>query len=403
MNGEIRYDSNRVRLRTGEYEKGNGQYEYRYTVFGKQFSVYSKTLEGLREKEEQIISRKEEQNKKYNQYRTTLNDIFELWKELKRGIRTNTFQNYCYLYEHYIQDSIGRRYISTIKKSDVKRFFNYLADERRLKAGTLDGVQTILHQVLQIAVDDEWMASNPSDNALKELKRAHNLYTKKRIALTRVEQSLLLEFLSKNDFNSRWYPITVILLGTGMRVGEATGLRWCDVDFENNWIDVNHTLIYGRGKGGCTFTINDTKTPASKRLIPMTEQVRMAFLQEKKIQEEMGVVCEVAVDGYTDFVFVNRFGGLYNQSTINNAYKRIIRDCNDVELLKNENPKVLLPNFSCHNLRHTFATRLCESGMNIKMVQDILGHTDISTTMDIYTHVTREMRREAKECMEKYF
>lgn len=120
MSSEIRYDSNRVRLRTGEYERGNRQYEYRYTVFGKQFSIYAKTLEDLREKEVQIISQKEERNKKYNQYRTTLNDVFELWKELKRGIRANTFRNYCYVYEHYIEDSIGRRYISTIKKSDVK-------------------------------------------------------------------------------------------------------------------------------------------------------------------------------------------------------------------------------------------------------------------------------------------
>ena len=85
MNGEIRYDSKRVRLRTGEYEKNNGQYEYRYAIFGKQISVYDRTLEGLREKEEQILSQKEERNKKYNQYRTTLNDVFELWRELKRG------------------------------------------------------------------------------------------------------------------------------------------------------------------------------------------------------------------------------------------------------------------------------------------------------------------------------
>lgn len=185
-----------------------------------------------------------------------------------------------------------------------------------------------------------------------------------------------------------------------MRVGEATGLRWCDVDFENSWIDVNHTLIYGCGKGRCTFAINDTKTPTSKRKIPMTEQVKQAFLQEKKIQNEMGVVYAAEMAGYTDFVFVNRFGGLYNQSTINNAHKRIIRDCNDVELLKSENPKVLLPNFNSYNLRHTFVTRLCGSGMNMKMVQDILGHTDISTTMDLYTHVTQEMRQEEKEYME---
>ena len=82
---------------------------------------------------------------------------------------------------------------------------------------------------------------------------------------------------------------------------------------------------------------------------------------------------------------------------------RIIRDCNDAEFLKSEDPPVLLPNFSSHNLRHTFATRLCESGMNIKLIQDILGHSDISTTMDIYTHVTQEARIQAKRHMEQFF
>ena len=103
--------------------------------------------------------------------------------------------------------------------------------------------------------------------------------------------------------------------------------------------------------------------------------------------------------GYTDFVFLNRFGGLHTQGTLNKVYKRIIRDCNDAEFLKSENPSILLPNFSSHNLRHTFATRLCESGMNIKLIQDILGHSDISTTIDIYTHVTGNMRFQAYEYM----
>ena len=121
------------------------------------------------------------------------------------------------------------------------------------------------------------------------------------------------------------------------------------------------------------------------------------------MQEQLGVICDITVDGYTDFVFLNRFGTLQHQGTLNKAYRRIIRDCNDTEFLKSENPAVLLPKFSCHNLRHTFATRLCESGMNIKLIQDILGHSDISTTMDIYTHVTQNARQQARWYMEKHF
>ena len=221
------------------------------------------------------------------------------------------------------------------------------------------------------------------------------------MVLTKEEQDLLLSFLSKNTPNARWYPITAILLGTGMRVGEATGLRWCDIDFEENMIDVNHTLVYySNGSHKCKFAINDTKTPASKRQIPMTRGVRAALLMEKEMQETVGVECNATVDGYTDFVFLNRFGGLHSQGTLNKVYKRIIRDCNDAEFLKSENPSVLLPSFSSHTLRHTFATRLCESGMNIKLIQDILGHSDISTTMDIYTHVTIDLKKQERDYLE---
>ena len=402
MSQRPRYDSNRVKLRTGEYQKANGHYEYRYTVFGKKYSVYAKNLETLREKESKIQSLESIKQAKFDSRTTTLNDVFCLWKELKRGLRPNTFQNYCYMYEQYVQDGLGRLYIASIRKSDIKRFFNSLSDERRLREGTIEAVQTVLHQVFQIAVDDEWIEKNPSDHAVKELKRSHQLDSKKRIALTKAEQDLLLSFLSENTPNARWYPITAVLLGTGMRVGEATGLRWCDIDFEENMIDVNHTLVYySNGNHKCKFAINDTKTPASKRLIPMTKSVREAFLMEKEMQEQLDVVCSATIYGYTDFVFLNRFGGLHTQGTLNKVYKRIIRDCNDAEFLKSENPSVLLPNFSSHTLRHTFATRLCESGMNMKLIQDILGHSDISTTMDIYSHVTKDMKQQAHSYMEE--
>lgn len=99
----------------------------------------------------------------------------------------------------------------------------------------------------------------------------------------------------------------------------------------------------------------------------------------------------------------NRFGQPQHQATLNKAIRRIIRDCNDEQLLKDENAKVLLPHFSCHSLRHTFTTRMCEAGVNVKVIQDTLGHKDISTTLNIYTDVTKELRRSEFEGLDSYF
>lgn len=101
------------------------------------------------------------------------------------------------------------------------------------------------------------------------------------------------------------------------------------------------------------------------------------------------------IDGFSDFIFVNRFGHVQNQGTLNKAIKRIIRDANFSALNKNPSIKEekLLPNFSCHILRHTFTTRLLESGMNIKVIQEALGHSDIQTTLNIYADVTNELKQ----------
>ena len=124
----------------------------------------------------------------------------------------------------------------------------------------------------------------------------------------------------------------------------------------------------------------------------MMDFVKEAFEKERAYQEEAEIHCTVTVDGYTDFIFVNRFGECQHQGTLNKAIRRIIRDCNDEVLAKNPNSTVLLPRFSCHTLRHTFTTRMCEAGVNIKVIQDALGHSDISTTLNIYADVTKELR-----------
>ena len=402
MKNAIRYSKEHVRLKAGEYQKADGSYEYRYTVFGRSFSFYSKTLESLREKEAQIISQQNEFRKTCLGRTLTVDSLFNLWRQLKRGIRDRTFQHYCDTYQRYIMSSIGRLYVSSLKKSDIKRFYNYLADERRLQVGTIESVHTILHQILQLAVDDELIACNPADSAVKELMRARNIDHKKPLALTKQQQSLLLRFLVESPVYAHWLPIVTVFLGTGMRVGELTGLRWCDMDLEKGIIDVNHTLVYyDKGDRHCSFAINATKTPAGKRRIPMTTTVKEAFLREREQQQAQGIFCQAEVDGYSDFVFLNRFGMPLQQNVLNKAFRRIIRDCNDQVFLQSDEPAVLLPQFSCHSLRHTFATNLAsDPRIGIKTLQYLLGHADVSTTLNIYSHCTEELLEQARAALE---
>lgn len=390
-----RLDKNRITLRKGESQRSDGIYSYRWTSRdGKRHDIYAGTLEELRQKEEQIIIDQHD-GIRTDKKLTTVNEMFDMWCELKRGIKDNTFQNYKYMYNQFVRPGFGKMRVAAVKKTDVKRFYNTLADGKTLKISTIDTVHNILHQTFDLAVDDNYIRINPTHNMLKELKKSHNFEVEKRKALTISEQNLFLDFLKRNAQYSHWYPVFAVMLGTGMRVGELVGLRWCDVDFEENTINVNHTLVYyNRGDGnGCSFAVNTPKTEAGKRTIPMIETVKNAFYLEKEYQKSAEISCRAKVDGYTDFIFINRFGDVQHQGTLNKAIKRIIRDCNDEELLKSEDNPVLLPPFSCHSLRHTFTTRLCEMGVNIKVIQDVLGHRDFSTTMNIYTDVTKELKQ----------
>ena len=403
-----RKDKGRIVLKKGESQRPNGTYDYRWTGRdGKRHVVYAKTLEELRAKEAEIEKDKHDGIKAEARY-VTINDLFELWCQLKRGLKDNTFQNYKYMYNMFVRPNLGKARVSTVKKTDVKRFYNMLADERGLQASTIDSVHTVLHQVLDMAVDDAYLRVNPSNNVLKELKRSHAFKTEKRRGLTMPEQELLLDYLQRNHTYSHWYPIIAVMVGTGLRVGEVTGLRWCDIDLDEGIIDVNHTLVYydhrnSEGKKGCYFNINTPKTKAGVRQVPMLDFVKEAFIQERDYQRANDIQCLVTIDGYTDFIFVNRFGNTQHQGTLNKAIRRIIRDCNDEVLLKEEDDPVLLPHFSCHSLRHTFTTRMCEAGVNVKVIQDALGHADISTTLNIYADVTKELKKNEFVGLDMYF
>ena len=118
---------------------------------------------------------------------------------------------------------------------------------------------------------------------LRELKMSRDYRSEKRKALTIKEQEIFLSYMKKNPKYQHWFPVFFIMLNTGMRVGELTGLRWVDVDLDSGMIKINHTLVYyKKADGKCSYTINTTKTEAGDREIPMTEEVKSAFLAVKE-------------------------------------------------------------------------------------------------------------------------
>ena len=406
--GQKRKDNDRIVLKSGESQRPNGTYCYRWTgKDGKRHSVYAKTLEELREKEAQV-AHDQFIGIKAESRNVTVNEMFDLWCQIKRGLKNNTFENYKYMYNLFARPNFGRNRISSLKKSDVKRFYIQLADDRGLQAATIDNVHTVLHQVLQMAVDDNYIRSNPADGVLKELKKSRTFQNEKRRALTQPEQNLLLDYLKKHRTYNHWYPIFAVMIGTGLRIGEVAGLRWCDIDLEEGVIDVNHTLVYydhrdENHKKGCYFNVNTPKTANSNRQVPMLDFVKEAFLMEKENQRVRDIQCKVVIDGYTDFIFLNRDGGTFYHGSVNKTIRRIIRDCN-LEILENgEEDPVLLPHFSCHSLRHTFTTRMCEAGVNVKVIQDTLGHSDIATTLEIYAEVTKEFKKQEFAGLNDFF
>ena len=148
--------------------------------------------------------------------------------------------------------------------------------------------------------------------------------------------------------------------------------------------------------------ITTPKTATGCRTVPMLTEVRKALLQERKRQMSEGG-SSAEIDGYTGFVFTNRYGYVHNPQTINRAIERIYTAFNKEEAAKaakEQRKPLVIRHFSVHNLRHTFCTRFCENETNIKVIQDIMGHSDISTTMNIYAEATENKKKESFENLE---
>ncbi len=393
-----RKDSRGYVLRTGESQRADGRYSFSYVdKRGKRHSKYAKTLVALRDIEKEVRKDMDDGLDAAHADQITVNDMYDKYMAQKYTLKPSTKNNYTYTYNHFIRNTFGKKLIRRIKYSDVKEFYNWLMYEQGIKANTLDNIHTQLHPTFDLAVRDDIIRKNPSDGVMTEIKKSSPDFKRQRHALTVPQQKAFMNHLCSNYQFHGWEPIITVLLGTGMRIGECLGLCWQDLDFENRFIRVCKTLTYRpEPKKGCVVSISTPKTEAGVRTIPMIDEVYDAFLEEYQIQKVLGFGTNV-IDGYSGFVFSSGAGNVYTPESVNRAIKNVYQDYNRKEkeaAAKEKREALLLPHFSAHHLRHTFCTRLCENESNLKVIQSVMGHSDIQTTMDIYAECTQEKKQE---------
>lgn len=390
----------------GECQRASDKrYVYTYTdTYGKRRSVYASDLADLRKKEQELMKDQFDGIDSVKARNITLNHMFERYIATKYDLRPNTFHTYKYLYGHYVGDVLGKKKLADLRYADMVHFYFYLIEEKKLKVRTVEYIHIILHSVFEMAIKDEVIRQNPTQGIMAQVKKKTGYSRETKDPLTVAQQQKFMNFTANDPVHVKYVPLFTFYLGTGCRMGEALGLRWVDVDFENRVIHITHAAKYRPGTDDkAQWTITEPKTRAGIRDIPMIDQVYDALKAEYKAQQERGFPTPT-ISGMTGFIFVNEEGRLRSPEAINRAIDTITRWCNKEEEQKAQEESrepIIIPHFSCHVFRHTFCTRFCENETNIKVIQEIMGHANISITMDIYAKATEEKKKQALDELSK--
>ena len=236
-------------------------------------------------------------------------------------------------------------------------------------------------------MDSDIIRKNPAKNCAKEIGGTK----KKKTAMTIAEQERLLEFMRNEDRYIVYYPIVAFALSTGLRIGELTGLRWSDVDLEGQVVHIRRQLVYLDFGDGYRFHVQELKTEAGRRDIPLITNARRSLLKQKEISLMLGKMAkQQEVEGISDFVFINSQGKPYTTGAVNRVLYDVVKAYNKQEEIRakdeHREPEPL-SHISAHALRHAACSRFAESGLDPKVLQYIMGHSNFSVTYDVYTHM----------------
>lgn len=377
---EKRKDKKGRILKSGESQRSDLSYQFRYVdLKGKRRYAYAKTLSELREKEKDI-QRDLDDGIDYSSGEIKVIDLVSRYMNLKRGLKENSRRAYSTAYNKIADEPFGQKQIKDVKLSDAKTWFVQLHDSG-MKQNTIGVIQNLVRPAFEMAVDDDMIRKNPFKFKLSDVVPSDAFV---REALSKSEQTKYLEFIKDYGTDNYYYDI-VILLGTGLRVSELYGLTKSDVDFEHRCIYIERQLCRTAEK---PYFITTPKTKSGIRTIPMSDEVYAAFLRVLDKRTSKGI--EKMIDGHIGFVFLDRSGlpkvGMHLENYMRNMYKKYVKLYGHT-----------LPSITPHVLRHTFCTNMQRAGIDVKSLQYLMGHSNVSVTLDVYTHSDYESVEQAFE------
>ena len=284
------------------------------------------------------------------------------------------------------KEDFGYRKISTVKVSDAKQWFAKLQKDGR-GYSTITSVRGVVKPAFQMACDEDAVRKNPFIFKLTDVVVND---TVPRVALTEEQLAIWMNFIEGDNTYHKYYDEFVVLLETGMRVSEFCGLTRKDLDFKNRRICVDHQLV--RERGG-KYYVEETKTSSGCRFLPMTDAVYDSL--KKMLERRPKVKTEPMVDGYSGFIMLDKNGNPKVALHIENEMRWAMKK------YKKLHPDSPLPHITPHVCRHTYCSNMAKSGMNPKVLQYLMGHSDISVTLNTYTHLKLDDAREEVEKLAK--
>ena len=392
---EKRRDSKNRILRSGESQRKDGRYVYAYMDGNgqKQF-IYSWKLENtdtlpygkrdcisLRDKKKMLF-RDLEMGLVPNGGDLTVLRLVQKYIAQKTGVRHNTEANYKFVVNIIKKEAFGAKRIDRVKLSDARAWLIKLQADGR-GYSTIHTVRGVVRPAFQMAMDDDLIRKNPFEFQLSTVV-VNNSVT--REAITRKQEREFLRFVKDDDHFSKYYDAIYILFKTGLRISEFCGLIKSDIDFVKGSLRVERQL---QRKRNMEYIIEAPKTTSGIRTIPLEAEVADCF--KRILNNRQKLKMEPIINKVHGFLFLDKNNKpmvamhweKYFQHTCQ-KYNKIYK----IEMLK----------VTPHVCRHTFCSNKAKSGMNPKILQYIMGHSDISVTLNTYTHAGFE---DAKEEMEQ--